>query len=117
MKTRYERWYERPLTLRAFARRLAKHCAAAGVLWCGSLAVGMAGFLHFEGLSGCDAFLNAAMLLSGMGPVYSPLSFGGKLFAGLYALYAALVFVGVAGILAAPVAHRFLHKYYWEDKP
>ena len=117
MKTRYERWYERPLTLRAFARRLAKHCAAAGVLLCGSLGVGMAGFLHFEGLSGRDAFLNAAMLLSGMGLVHPPVHFGGAVFAGLFALYSGLVFILVAGILAAPVAHRFLHKYYWEDKP
>ena len=116
MKARYERWYDRPLSRRAFAKRLAKHCVAAGVLLCGSLGIGMAGFSHLEGLSGRDAFLNVAMLLSGMGLVHSPLSFGGKVFAGLYALYAGLVFIVVAGILVAPVAHRLLHKCHWEGK-
>jgi hypothetical protein len=82
----------------------------------GSLAGGMAGYMHFEGLSCRDAFLNAAMLLSGMGPVDAPVTPGGKLFAGLYALYAGLVFVVVVGVIFAPVFHRFLHKFHWDGE-
>jgi len=80
----------------------------------GSLAIGMAGYAHFENLPWRDAFLNAAMLLGGMGPVESPITNGGKLFAGFYALYAGLVFLVAAAILVAPVVHRLLHKFHWD---
>ena len=82
-----------------------------------SLLVGMAGYHLLEGLSWIDAFLNAAMLLGGMGPVNAPASYGGKLFAGLYALYCGLVVIVVAGVLLAPVAHRLLHRHIRRDKP
>jgi hypothetical protein len=73
----------------------------------------MLGYNAIEGLSWIDAFLNAAMLLGGMGPVNTPLTFGGKLFAGLYALYCGLVVIVVAGVLLAPVVHRALHKFHF----
>lgn len=85
---------------------------------CGSLAVGMFGYGHYEGLGWRDAFLNAAMLLGGMGPVETPQTNGGKLFAGLYALYAGLVFLVVIGIVFAPLVHRFLHRFHseWDEE-
>ena len=42
----------------------------------------MAGYMGFEGMSAVDAFVNAAMILSGMGPVTPLGTAGGKLFAG-----------------------------------
>jgi len=80
-----------------------------------SLAVGMWGYAHYEGLAWRDAFVNAAMLLGGMGPVNAPQSNAGKVFAGCYALYAGLVFLIAAGLLWAPVAHRLMHKVHWEE--
>lgn len=78
----------------------------------------MAGYHFLEGLSWLDGFLNAAMLLGGMGPVAPLQTPAGKLFAGFYALYAGLLFITVAGLLAAPVAHRLLHRFHWEaDNP
>jgi hypothetical protein len=82
----------------------------------GSLAGGMAGYMYFERLPWRDAFLNAAMLLGGMGPVESPATPGGKLFAGLYALYAGLVFLVAVGIVLAPVVHRLLHQFHWDQR-
>jgi hypothetical protein len=76
----------------------------------------MSGYMYFERLGWLDAFLNAAMLLGGMGPVNSLRTAGGKLFAGLYALYAGLVFLVVAGILFAPLVHRLFHRFHWEEK-
>jgi len=76
----------------------------------------MAGYMHYEQLPWRDAFLNAAMLLGGMGPVESPQTAGGKMFAGLYALYAGLVFLVAIGIVLAPVVHRLLHKFHWEGE-
>ena len=87
----------------------------AAILMVGSLVIGMAGYQYFEALGWRDAFLNAAMLLGGMGPVETPQTSSGKLFAGLYALYAGLVFLIVAGILFAPVVHRLLHRFHWDD--
>jgi hypothetical protein len=80
-----------------------------------SLLIGMIGYVYLEGLSWLDAFLNAAMLLGGMGPIHSPSTPGGKLFAGVYALYAGLVFLVGAGVLAAPIVHRALHTLHWDE--
>ncbi len=99
-----------------FARRLGLHMAAAVVLLAASLGIGMLGYLAFEGLPWLDAFLNAAMLLGGMGPVDLPKTSGGKLFAGLYALYAGLVFIATAALVLSPVLHRVLHRFHWDDK-
>lgn len=110
----YEPRHHRPLPTRRFVRRMANHAAAAVGLVAGSLLLGMAGYVSFEHLSWLDAFVNAAMLLGGMGPVNALKTDGGKLFAGLYALYAGLVFLAVAGLLLAPFAHRLLHKFHWE---
>lgn len=110
----YEARTHRPLTRQRFLLRLAAHSASALALVAGSLAIGMAGYMWFEGLAWRDAFLNAAMLLGGMGPVDAPKTDGGKLFAGLYALYAGLAFIVFAGLLVAPVLHRLLHKFHWD---
>lgn len=100
----------------AFARRMARSGVAAGLLVIGSLGLGMTGYHVFEHLSWLDAFLNSAMLLSGMGPINPPASVEGKLFAGLYALYCGLVVILIAGIMLAPVAHRLLHRFHLEGR-
>lgn len=76
--------------------------------------LGIAGYAYFEQLPWRDAFLNTAMLLGGMGPVDPPLTDGGKLFAGLFALYAGLVFLIAVALVFAPVVHRIMHKFHWE---
>jgi hypothetical protein len=80
-----------------------------------SLGAGMAGYAYFEQQSWLDAFLNAAMLLGGEGPITVPKSEGGKLFAGFYALYAGLLLVALAGYLLAPVVRHVLHRFHWEE--
>jgi hypothetical protein len=112
----YEHRGERVLPRKAFVWRLAKHIGLGTIVVAASLFWGMLGYAHFERLTWLDAFLNAAMLLGGMGPVESPVTAGGKLFAGLYALYCGVVFLVVAGIIVAPVVHRVLHKFHWNDK-
>jgi hypothetical protein len=97
-------------------RRLLRHSAAALGLLAGSLGIGMIGYVAFEHLSWIDAFLNASMLLGGMGPVDPPQTLAGKLFAGLYALYAGLVFIVTAAVLFAPILHRVLHRFHWDEK-
>lgn len=108
----YESRRQPLLAPNAFLRRLLAHLAAAFVLLGGSVALGMAGYMHFEKLSPLDAFLDTAMLLGGMGPVHVPVTDGGKLFAGCFALYAGLVFIATAALLLGPLAHRVLHRFH-----
>lgn len=112
----YETRQQAPLSRRSFARRLARHFVLAFGLLLASLAAGMAGYMAFEKLSWVDAFLNAAMLLGGMGPVNPPATEAGKLFAGVYALYAGLVFIVTAALLFTPILHRVMHHFHWSEK-
>ena len=113
----YESLKQRPLQRMPFAQRLLLHLGIALLMIGISLAIGMVGYHMLERLSWIDAFLNAAMLLGGMGPVDPPHSDAGKLFAGLYALYAGLMFIVTAGLLVTPVLHRLMHRLHWDDKP
>jgi hypothetical protein len=112
----YEDRRTKPLPPRRFALRMASHLIAAMVLIGLSLLGGMWGYEHFEHLPWRDAFLNTAMLLSGMGPVDAPESNGGKMFAGFFALYAGGVFLVVAALLLTPMIHRIMHRFHWEDE-
>src|SRR5262245_61631952 len=107
---------EQPLAApRSFAMRLlgnALWSLAIIVIW---LVIGMAGYSGFECMSLIDAFVNAAMILSGMGPVQTLNSGGGKIFAGFYAIISGIVIFGVAGIALAPLYHRMLHKFHLQD--
>lgn len=107
--------HHKPLLSRAaFFRRQAKHAAFSFGLVVFSLGIGILGYRAFEGMSFVDAFLNAAMLMGGMGPMGELHTEAGKLFAACYALYCGLVFIIAVGILAVPVAHRFLHRFHLE---
>ncbi len=96
-------------------RRVVVNLAAAGVLVGVSLAAGMAGYAHYAAMGTVDAFVNAAMILSGMGPLSQMPNDAGKIFAGLYALYSGLVLVVCAGLVLAPIAHRILHHFHIGD--
>ena len=113
----YEHRGHRPISRRAFARRLTEHFAAALGLVLATLGAGMAGYVRFEHLSWLDAFLDAAMLLGGMGPVTMPVTPAGKLFAGAYALACGLLVIVIAGVMLAPIVHRIIHRFHWVDEP
>jgi hypothetical protein len=104
-----------PLSPTAFARHMSSYFAVALALLGVSLVAGMAGYHYFEGLPYLDGFLNASMLLGGMGPVDAPKTDGGKLFEGLYALYAGLLFLLLTAILLGPVFHHALRRFHFED--
>jgi len=103
------------LPRREFYARLVRSAAIALFMVTVALGIGMVGYRCFEPMSWVDAFVNAAMILSGMGPVSSLQSDGGKIFAGCYALFSGLAFLSSIGIFAAPVVHRFLHKFHQEE--
>lgn len=105
------------LDRRAFLRRLAGSTTLGLGLIALSLYIGMLGYHVFERLTWIDSFLNASMILGGMGPVEQPQTYAGKLFAGMYALYCGLAVILVAGIMFAPLVHRVIHKFHVEREP
>jgi hypothetical protein len=102
------------LSRNAYLRRQAAAAGVALAVALISLAAGMIGYHVFEGLSWVDAFVNAAMLLGGMGPVTELHTTAGKIFAGGYAIYCGVVFLLVAAVLFAPIFHRILHRFHLE---
>lgn len=98
-----------------FSSRLMRNTRWALGIVVMALAIGMAGYMGFEGMGLVDAFANAAMILSGMGPLTALMTDGGKIFAGLYAIASGLLIFGVAGLVLAPVLHRLLHKFHVQD--
>lgn len=108
--------YSKPLIPQAdYHRRLIGAAGMTLLLIAVSLAVGMVGYHAIEGQAWIDAYLSAAMILSGMGPVGEPVTTAGKLFAGSYALYSGFVALICVGVLGAPVLHRFLHRFHIEE--
>lgn len=108
----YEHHSKPLLPRRLFLQRVLGHASLALLVLIGSLGIGVAGYHVTEGLSLIDSILNASMILGGMGPVDAIKTPGGKLFASFYSLFSGIVFLGVVGILLAPIAHRMLHKLH-----
>jgi hypothetical protein len=108
--------HHQPLLSRPeFARRVFRHFLFASSALAAALGIGIGGYHFIARLGWIDSLLNASMILGGMGPV-SPLETdGAKLFASFYALFAGLVFVGLAGVLLGPFLHRLMHRFHVDE--
>jgi hypothetical protein len=104
------------LPRRIFYARLARSAMIAGIILFFSLTVGICGYHFLEHMPLLDAFLNASMILSGMGPVGELKTAAGKFFAGCYALFSGLAFISSIGIVVAPLFHRFIHRFHLENE-
>ena len=99
-----------------FLRRQLRSIGIGLIFIAVALFAGMLGYHQLVGLSWIDSYENAAMILSGMGPLSSPASVAGKIFAGSYALFSGIAVLAIAGVIAAPLVHRFLHRLH-ADSP
>jgi hypothetical protein len=95
---------------------MARPLSYAAMLIVLSVLGGMLGYHVFVDLPWIDAFVNTCMLLGGMGPVDRIATTGGKVFAGLFALYSGLVFLAVTAFVLAPIFHDVLHRFHWETR-
>jgi hypothetical protein len=100
-----------------YLRRLRARILIALGFISGALFLGILGYRSFEGMSWLDAFLNASMILGGMGPVSQLQTSGGKFFAGCYAIFSGVVFISTAAVVLGPIAHRFLHRFHLDIAP
>ena len=108
--------YQKPLMpTHLFIQRFLRTTIIAIFITALAVFIGMLGYRHFEGLCWVDAFLNASMILSGMGEVAPLETDGGKIFAGIYALFSGTLFLVMIAIVFAPVIRRFLHKFHIDE--
>jgi hypothetical protein len=112
--THFERHGQPVVSRRKFAVRMLIAIAMWTILTVAGLAIGIAGYAGFENMSFVDAFVNAAMILSGMGPLGELKTTGGKIFAGCYAILSGLIIVIATGVVLAPIFHRVLHCFHVE---
>jgi hypothetical protein len=106
-----------PVIRAKFREHLSANVGVAVLILAISLLIGMLGYHQFAALPWVDAFLNAAMLLAGMGPVAELNNDAAKLFAGVYAMYCGVVFIATVGLVLAPVVSHALHRFHLDEKP
>ncbi len=100
---------------RMFRHRLAKASALSVFIFAVSLTVGVVGYHILADLPWTDSFLNASMILGGMGPVDTLTTKAAKIFAGCYALFSGVAFISSMAIFITPILHRFLHKFHLDS--
>jgi hypothetical protein len=108
----YERVSQPIAPLPHYLRRQLRSLGVGVVLISVALYAGMVGYHVLVGLSWIDSYENAAMILAGMGPMATPSTVAGKVFAGTYALFSGIAVLAIAGVIAAPLVHRFLHRLH-----
>ena len=107
----YEKKHHRLAPVGLFIKRIVLNFVIGLFIILFSLGLGMGGYIYFEKMNVVDAYENAAMILSGMGPVDALHTVEGKVFAGSYALFSGVVFLAVMAIIFAPLFHRFFHHF------
>lgn len=111
----YERKRQELAPLRVFYQRVLKNLLLATVILSICMLIGIFGFHFFAAAGWIDALHNSAMLLSGMGPVVTITSTGGKIFSAGYALFSGVVFITNIGVILAPVLHRLFHRLHLQE--
>ncbi len=99
-----------------FLRRIGINAVVVAAFLLFSLAAGTLGYHVWGGCGWVDAYLNAAMILTGMGPVTPMVTTAGKLFSASYALYSGVTFLTLVAFLMAPVYHRVLHHFHLQTE-
>ena len=112
----FEKKHEPLLPPADFVFRLGRSFSVTLLIVAVSLLMGSMGYRHFAQLSWIDALLNAAMILTGMGPVDHMPTTAGKLFSTFYALYSGIAFLTMMAVTLAPLIHRLLHKFHFDGE-
>ncbi len=102
------------LPRKSYYRRLTFTGIIAVLLIAAWTVIGMIGYHFLDNLGWTDAFLNSAMIVGGMGPINPLNSTASKIFAGFFAIFSGVLILSAFAIIAAPIFHRFLHKFHLE---
>lgn len=109
---RYEHKAQKLATTQVYYRRIAYNITIASIIMLLCLAIGVLGYRYTAHVAWIDALHNAAMILSGMGPVINITTTSGKLFSSAYALFSGIAFITNIGFILAPAVHRFFHSLH-----
>jgi hypothetical protein len=104
--------------LSVYYRRIGKNAVSVAGIFFVMLLIGTAGyhFATFPVTPWLDAFHNASMILSGMGPVVTNgFVAWGKIFSSFYALFSGVIFITSIGFILAPGIHRIFHRLHLEQ--
>ncbi|CAN5438147.1 hypothetical protein BH10PSE19_BH10PSE19_21900 [soil metagenome] len=112
----FEKHHQPLISRKVFLLRLVHSILFAICLIAFGLGIGMLGYHHYEKMTWVEAYVNAAMILSGMGPVSTMTTSAGKIFAGSYALFSGLAFIVIVGMIFGPIVHRWFHKFHLDSK-
>lgn len=112
----YERITDQIISRQSFVLRIIKHLFYVLLIMAISIFFGAVGFYVYESKNVEESFLHAIHILSGFGLIEVPETFGGKVFAAFYGLYASLVFLAAFSLIFAPIVHRILHKLHLDDE-
>jgi len=112
----YERRAEALAPRSIFIKRILGSLAVALGVITVALSIGIAGYHVIGGFGWVDSFLEASMILGGMGPVNELHGDGAKIFASIYALFSGLIIIGLMGIILSPFAHRVMHKFHVDEE-
>jgi len=112
----YERRHEQLAPRSVFIKRVIAALAVALALILAALTIGISGYHFIAGFNWIDSLLEASMILGGMGPIRELPTDTAKVFASIYALFSGIIFIGVMGIVLAPVVHRIMHKFHVDEK-
>jgi hypothetical protein len=116
---RYEKKNEPLAPSHVYYKRIARNFLWVAIVLLVMLAIGTTGYHYATDpiTPWIDAFHNASMILSGMGPIITDcFTQGGKIFSSIYALFSGIVFIGSIGYALTPGLHRIFHKLHFEDK-
>jgi hypothetical protein len=112
----FEKSHEHIAPFSTFLLRLFYSISIGLFLIAATLVIGIIGFRFYENMEWMDAYMNAAMTLADMGLVNPIATNGGKIFAGIYALFCGLIFISIMGVVFAPIIHRFFHVFHHNDR-
>jgi hypothetical protein len=101
---------------KVYYRRVFKNLSIATGVILICLCIGILGYHYCANIGWLDSLHNASMILSGMGPVATVGTVSGKWFSSFYALFSGVIFITNIGVIIAPIAHRFFHKFHLEEK-
>jgi hypothetical protein len=107
-----EAHFARRALRRTLVHRLVRNGAIVAAFILVALGIGATGYHTLDGLPWLDAVLNAAMILTGMGPIAPISTPAAKVFATVYALFSGVFFLTMVAVLLAPALHHFLHRFH-----
>ena len=111
----FEHQSKKLLPRRQYFVRVLRYAGFAVLLLGISLGTGIIGYHYFNELSWLDSLLNAAMILTGMGPVDPLKNNGAKWFASFYSIFSGVAFLSTVAVFLSPIVHRFLHRIHLDD--